>query len=630
MKYFLKRLKAGKRPLAQLDLWPLGVLLGVLLSSLSFQNCAGTSMSFSSPELSSLASAYGANESFVTNEDTALYAKPVKTISLTTNVPAKFVLLSQSANGTVSEYNSKDGSFKYMPNASYVGDDFFEYSEFAEGTTSAVNRRISISVQPVYENPWLDGNVFNFPMNSIDNSMPLVGKDKKDPSPRVLLDLKGTVTQTNTQYGTVKRLSSGMFLYTPRMYFRGLDQLQVFVVNSAGLSTKATVMINIGNPFLNLEPALAVRGPGCMNCHANVASRFITDFGLGNNYFFAKPANPFTDAPMSMYGDHAKSWLTASFGGDVIVPAASMGLNLVSIAGTAYAGAENSATTVLEYVNALEARKTGVKAKSVTAMTSVFIGAPSNDLLNLRTGGTGAGTSKFLKNNADTSPNLSGLLDQGTYFEANSTGLVCDGDLVLSKTLYLNNLVLKTNFGCRIYSTQPIFVQGAITYQKLDASATDNTNLQLVSTLWVNLGVGDSHCESASNPGWYSQNSDTLKMKPSEHRLITYSAPTRSTQTVDAARAANYALLTELRKIPTFEDASCRKVSSGLPREVHFERLLINAPRVDSRYIGPFTGVIVTEAPLMSLNAFSFTYDPVFNRVPVLPLMTAEDFLVVK
>jgi hypothetical protein len=607
-------------------------LLSSLVLMVSFQNCAGTNMNFSSPELTSLASAYGASEAFITKEDTALYAKPNQTISLMTNVPSTFTRISQSANGEVSDFNEKDGSFKYTPNKGFVGDDSFEYSEFAEGTKSAVNRRISISVQPVYQNPWLEGNVFNFPMNSVDNLVALVGKDKKDSSPSVLLDIKGVVAQTNTQNGTVKRSSSGVFTYTPNQFFRGIDHLQVFVVNNAGLSVQATVTLNIGNPFLNLEPALAVRGAACMACHANVASRFITDFGNGSNYFFAKGSNPFNAAPLSFYGDHVKSWATAQFSGDVVVPNAAHGSNLLAYANAdaSFAGTENNATTILEYVTTIENKKTGNKAKSITAKNSIYIGAPDDALINSRTGGTNGAAWKYLKNNGDTSPEISGLVDRGSYLEANSSGLVCDGDLVISKTLYLNNLVLKTATGCRIYSTQGILVQGPITYQKLDATATDNTNLQLVSTRWVNLGVGDSHCETASNPGWYSASPEAARFKPSEHRLIVYPAPTRAAGTVESAKTLNEGLLAELRKIPNFEDASCRRVSSGKPREVAFQRLLVNAPRVDSRYTGPFTGVIVSEAPLMSLSAFSFTYDSVFNRVSVLPLLKAEDFLVVK
>ncbi|MBK9321769.1 MAG: hypothetical protein IPM97_02230 [Bdellovibrionaceae bacterium] len=601
----------------------------LLISSIGlvlfFQNCANTKMQFSAG-VTALSMSFGADESFLTNEDEALFARPVQTLKEANGGVSAFSLTSQAANGIVSDFNANDGSFKYMPNAAYVGDDAFEYSELNSDKVGAVTRRISITVQPVYQKPWLENKVFNFPMNSVDNPIALVGKDKKDPNPRVLLDLKGFVTQVNTKYGVAKKVADGQFTYTPQNLFRGIDSLEVFVVNSAGLHVQQAVTINVGNPFLNLEPALAVRAPACMNCHSSVASRFITDFGFGNTYFFGKSGNPFSSAPIDFYADHGKSWSTANFESDVILPKANIGLDLASLAGSNYAGVENSATTVGDYIRAIEAKK--AKPAKVVEKDSVYIGTPTDTLLNTRTGGTAGAAFKYVKNDTGVSPALSGLVDQGAYLEASN--LICDGDLLISKTLYLKDLVLKTAVGCRIYSTQSIFVQGPISYEKLDANATDNGNLQLVSTRWVNLGVGDTHCETSTNTGWYSQNTTTMKMKPTEHRILTYAGPTRANQTVAASSAYNQSLLTELRKIPSFQDASCRKVSSGKPRDVHFERLLINAPRVDSRYSGKFTGVIVSEVPLMSLSVFSFSYDTVFNRVPVLPLLKAEDFLVIK
>ncbi|MBC7370919.1 MAG: Ig-like domain-containing protein, partial [Bdellovibrionaceae bacterium] len=569
-----------------------------------------------------------ADESFLTNEDTALYAKPVQTLTLTNGAVSTFAMTSQAANGVVSEYNSKDGSFKYMPNLSYVGGDTFEYAENNADKTGAVTRKISITIQPVNLKPWLDNQIFNFPMNSVDNIMIMTAKDKKDLNPKVLLDLKGFVSQVNSLYGVVKKIAPGQFTYTPQSFFRGIDKVNVFVVNAAGLYIQQSVTINVGNPFLNLEPALAVRAPACMNCHSNVSSRFITDFGKGDAYFFGKPGNPFTSAPTDFYGDHAKSWQTSTFESTVYVPKVDLGIDLTKFEGADFKGDENVAKTVSEYVRIIESKK------AVPAMVfekSIYIAAPNANLLNTRTGGSGSAGYRFVKDNVNTSPELSGLIDRGAYLEASS--LTCDGDLILSKTLHLKNLTLKTNSGCRVYSTQSIFVQGPVNYEKLIANSTDNTNLQLVSTRWVNLGVGDSHCEvEKTNPGWYSQDSDTLAKKPDELRLLNYGGPTRTAANLDDAKALNESMIAELRKIsPAFEDASCRAPIAGLtPREVHFERLLINAPRVDSRYTGKFTGVIVAEIPLMSLSKFSFSYDAVFNRVSVLPLMKAEDFLIVK
>lgn len=625
------------------NIWASFILLCMsMVLVLFFQNCAGNKMDFASTDRASFISQYGASEFFATNEDTALLAKPTMTLVKYTGLPSAFSIASQSTYGVVSDFNPQDGSFKYMPNAGYFGEDSFEYSELSTSSVAknAVNRRISITVKRVDHQPWLANQTFNLGMNTSNNALSLIGKDENDPNPKVVLDLTGKVTQLATQQGgLVKQVSPGNFTYTPPVNFRGIDKINVMIVNEAGLSSQGSAIVSLGNPFMNLEPALAVRGPACLNCHANVTSRFITDLGYGDSYFFGTPSNPFASqgGAGAAYGDHAKSWATSTFGSDIIVPKGNIGLNLVQLAADAKAlngvdvsGVENTATTIAAYISAIEGKK--AKPAKVIENASVYIAAPTADLLNTRTGGTQGAAYKFYKDNADVSPNLSGLIDRGAYLEANNTGLTCDGDLIISKPLYLNNLVLNTSNGCRIYSTQAIFVQGAITYNKTNTDAANNTNLQLVSTQWVNLGVGDSHCENpTTNPGWYSQNATAMGYKPDEFRLLTYQAPTRAYPLSVDAQTFDKTLLTELRSIPSFKDASCEaSVAGAPPRQVHFERLLINAPRVDSRYTGQFTGVVVSEFTMMSLSKFSFTYDTVFNRVPVLPLMKAEDFLVVK
>jgi hypothetical protein len=76
-------------------------------------------------------------------------------------------------------------------------------------------------------------------------------------------------------------------------------------------------------------------------------------------------------------------------------------------------------------------------------------------------------------------------------------------------------------------------------------------------------------------------------------------------------------------------DASCEEGG----RNKSFERILVNAPLIESRYSGGFKGSIIGEVVLMSLglkvndSRFRFEYDPVFDGVPVLPMLTEQDFL---
>ncbi|MEJ2110422.1 MAG: hypothetical protein P8Z37_11000, partial [Acidobacteriota bacterium] len=123
-------------------------------------------------------------------------------------------------------------------------------------------------------------------------------------------------------------------------------------------STEPETVWNPANTTITrYEPVLAVRASGCITCHAEVYSSFITDFGSGDSYFFGNPSCGSKVGPFngSIYGDFiAESgktgWLTARFHKDVIVPQASIDFNLRDAAGNglkdqpAYQDAFNAAT----------------------------------------------------------------------------------------------------------------------------------------------------------------------------------------------------------------------------------------------------------------------------------------------
>ncbi|MCX7675487.1 MAG: hypothetical protein N2Z70_06630 [Bdellovibrionaceae bacterium] len=67
-----------------------------------------------------------------------------------------------------------------------------------------------------------------------------------------------------------------------------------------------------------------------------------------------------------------------------------------------------------------------------------------------------------------------------------------------------------------------------------------------------------------------------------------------------------------------------------------FQRILLNAPYIHSRYAGGIWGSVIGEFVLMPLglssnqSRFRFEFDPVFNHVSVLPLLQDQDFLFVQ
>ena len=600
----------------------LAALVSVLLIMLSFQNCSKTG--FSSLTYAELAST-SSLQSFTTYEEIALEAQP-KTFSSISGRTSVFTITRQPTHGVITAFNSETGKFTYQPALKYFGDDEFEYIEREDGVKDPHQVPIFIDVVKIARAPSIITDTIGFEMNTSGTQFELVLSDYHDPTPKSFLSLDTSTTEIKSANGLLTSVGNNRFKYTPNFNFRGNDKFEFIAKNSFGEISKKVVTLIVGNPFHNLEPSLAVRGIGCATCHLQSSSKLITDFGFGNDYFFGKDAlsvsaNPFTP-PYSYYNDHAgQSFRTATLN-EIIVPNQPLPFKSGDylVADWKPTAAQLAATTLAQYVKAVVP-----VTVTVTTKNEIFIGAPSADVIKTRTALGTAETSYF--KNQDSSPQLSGLSKLGSYFTASN--LICDGDLVINGTLFLKDLRLTTNEGCRIMVTGPIFVNGKITYVQHTQSSTNNTNLQLVSSTWINLGVGLTNCENqpgypAAEKAWYRTNSTAIQ-DPMTHRLKVYAAKSRLGQ-----QDAN-SLRTIQSSITAFQDASCRKSVAGeFPREEHFERLLLNAPRVDSRYTGQFTGVIIAETALMGLSSFSFSFDPVFSRVPILPLLKPSDYLVIK
>jgi len=375
------------------------------------------------------------------------------------------------------------------------------------------------------------------------------------------------------------------------------------------------------------EPALAVRASACITCHAKIHPSYITDFGHGDPYFFGIPVTGGKFGPFdgSIYGDfyggepNKTGWLTAEIGKQIIVPEAHFDFNL-SAAGAkladqpAYRQALQSAS-LAEYLAALEKQKPN--PATVIEKKEVFIGAPSAATLEERFKiAPGSATKfKYIKND-NSSPEIEGIgLSPGSDFYTNTREVVCDGDLFIRGPLFLDHMALSTKNGCRIYSTGPVFLQHGITY-KFGGPAS-NSNLQLVSAQAILLGVGDKSCAT------------TDKDSPLSRRLVSgYAVSTFFTREANGKPLSPQTLSKNIydqgKRIPSLEDASCHDDT------ISFSRLLLNAPQVHSRYKGPFRGLVIAEVALFRLSKSTFEFDPVFKRVPILPVLRDSDYLQLK
>ena len=418
----------------------------------------------------------------------------------------------------------------------------------------------------------------------------------------------------------------------------------------------------------HIQPALAVRGTGCLNCHANIRANVVTDFGAGNTWYmeqekanFADGSKIFTNGYYSPY-----TWQTMlQVAGQVIVPAAPVP---TLMGGTPIAAAmvdptmPDFAKSWMSYFslgtppaamamtqNVAPGMVNGVPLPPVIAPQTVYIGAPTVAQIKaiaptptalapwaqVIATETGAGLSI---------PGLSVVAGTTGGYLTNTGPMQCSGmDVVINGTLLLNNAQIYAEMGgCRLYVTGSVFIEGPITYLNSGATADPTDNLQITSATSVIMGVGLSGKSYVS--GTFGKlDSPEKGINPLHTRLMDDSRQPlfRSAMTGGAYSAWSTAVYAEATNIgPTLiQDASViagaasTAVSdAGQTRvSIDYQHLLLNAPVVHSRYLGTTSGVIVSEIAEMSLGQFYFTYDPVFmnTQVSILPALPGDILCVV-
>lgn len=370
----------------------------------------------------------------------------------------------------------------------------------------------------------------------------------------------------------------------------------------------------------SLEPTLAVRGMGCVNCHAKVASNIVTDFGAGDPWFFGQTGRNWNNG--APYGDHGSSMKTMDLetSATIFVPRVDVPDKVKTDTGL---------TTVADYMmwSLQNSKIAATKAAQVEEKSSIYIGAPTaadiDGIFNLN----GTSRIRYLKSNEGTLP-FSGLTDAGRFFRNTGT-LVCDGDVALRGPLLLENLVISSVAGCRIYVVGSVFIYGPITY----TNGSDKRNLQITASRSISLGLGSARkngeaCETNSR---YAAGTTDASYSRGSTLLTRYvdlwTVPAQSIRGFETPKEVGQDVVDEAALIEesqgTLYDASCRPEG----RNVGFERILLNAPLVHSRYIGDVKGTIIAEYALMSLNNFKFHFDDVFKNVDVLPRLPRSKYL---
>jgi hypothetical protein len=189
----------------------------------------------------------------------------------------------------------------------------------------------------------------------------------------------------------------------------------------------------------------------------------------------------------------------------------------------------------------------------------------------------------------------------GSNYVTNASGssFVCSGDVVVRGMLFLKNVNLKTdNKGCRLYVSGSVFIQGAVTYASVSGVTTPN--LQITSSRMIGMGFSPS---SLSN-----------RLALSGDRAWTL--PAFHLRSASDVTSLHRSFVTEASSISGMVDAD-----SDTTDQVQFTGVLLNAPEVHSRYIGNFNGAVVAELALFRLNQFVFTFDSIFQDVPIFPAL---------
>jgi hypothetical protein len=409
--------------------------------------------------------------------------------------------------------------------------------------------------------------------------------------------------------------------YTPNWGFRGKDRAIATVKNKLGQKLTFNITVTVGNSLQFLEPALAIRGMGCIQCHAKVNSNIVTDFGYKNDFYFgSRPATSWWNSG-GIYGDHANNFNTIVLPSDktVIVPKANLPLNLVS----------ESLQTLADYIKSQLSKSANqsTQAAQVIEKNNVYIGAPTDSDIKTAFKLADSERLKYFKNSS-SALTFSGLNDEGDFFR-NTAVLNCEGDLAIRGPLLLENLQVNSKTGCRLYVIGSVFIYGEITYMNNDL----DRNLQITSTKSISLGLGSvmnngSYCNAndqyTKNAGGYGTNSLIT-------RYVTFwTVPGNYVRQSSDPKAFGQTIVDEARLIEAntgvLYDAVCRPEG----RSVSFERIIFNAPIVQSRYQGDISGTVIAEFAIMSLDQFKFSFDQVFARVPVFPFLEMSTYLEVK
>ena len=368
------------------------------------------------------------------------------------------------------------------------------------------------------------------------------------------------------------------------------------------------------------EAVFAVRDISCALCHAKVNASIISDFGIASGQVSAVSAmhdlmlvvNKRTDAKTYFIDENPPE-----FSGKFIVPTGdiSIGQNYLGTDQTLNCGIEAGtlATTVTKtsLINSLKKCvepkfKWSADSQKFVAKEKVEINPVSSPADVKALADQSVISSKGFAPVAGAT--IEGITGNATSGFKAAAAVKCEGAIVFDGPVLLQNTVINTQKGCRIYSTGSIFLFDAVTV----AGPEDTANLQLLSPLYVGL---DMPILGQCHPSWTGCTKGEGVL---EHRLVTYGG--RLHEFSRGTGAQVYALIKA-------DGAKLGINSLKGSGSLDYSHIAATAPVVYSRSSGKFTGVIIAEQFLGKIGALSFNFDPIFkpgdNALPLYPEIKA-------
>ena len=217
------------------------------------------------------------NDSFSTNEDTALTGNVLANDTDADNNTLTAIKVSDPAHGAVT-LNS-NGSFTYTPAANYNGPDSFSYKA-NDGTVDSNVATVNLTVNAVNDAPIATGDSYSTNEDTAltINAPGVLGNDS---------DVEGNtltaVKVSDPAHGSVTLNANGSFTYTPAANYNGSDSFTYKVNDGTNDSNVATVNLTV--TAVNDTPTIAVAAGGaCVSDTSGQAKLVLadTDTSLGS------------------------------------------------------------------------------------------------------------------------------------------------------------------------------------------------------------------------------------------------------------------------------------------------------------------------------------------------------------